>query len=227
MAQLDSEVNADVIFLVGEEPDVQRIPAHSWILIEKNPVFRAMLTGPLAATANNAPKSPLGHKRRRTVSGNSGDKNAAYSSLSTIPDNEEAEDNENAEEPEDKPIEFEVKPAAVSLDDESKDFAFKPLIVPTIVVQEDSEADAADSELADCDSTMMSSARSLVMPASTPHLMGGNKTNPIPVSDVDGRTFDIVLRYENSSMSFLLSKCFMMMAFELCQQLKVFFRKSC
>ena len=201
MAQPDSEVNADVIFLVGEEPDVQRIPAHSWILIEKNPVFRAMLTGPLAANTVNAsvvpPKSPLGHKRRRTVSGNSEwDKNAAYSSLSTIPDNETAENEAGTtnEDSEDKPIEFEVKSSLNNIEnDEAKDNS-KALIIPTIVVQEDSEAEAADNELADCDSNMMSSARSLVMPASTPNLMGGNKTNPIPVSDVDGRTFDIVLR---------------------------------
>lgn len=200
-SQPDSEVNADVIFLVGEEPDVQRIPAHSWILIEKNPVFRAMLTGPLAANTVNAsvvpPKSPLGHKRRRTVSGNSEwDKNAAYSSLSTIPDNETAENEAGTtnEDSEDKPIEFEVKSSLNNIEnDEAKDNS-KALIIPTIVVQEDSEAEAADNELADCDSNMMSSARSLVMPASTPNLMGGNKTNPIPVSDVDGRTFDIVLR---------------------------------
>ena len=203
-SQPDSEVNADVIFLVGEEPDVQRIPAHSWILIEKNPVFRAMLTGPLAANTVNAsvvpPKSPLGHKRRRTVSGNSEwDKNAAYSSLSTIPDNENEASAENEagttnEDSEDKPIEFEVKSSLNNIEnDEAKDNS-KALIIPTIVVQEDSEAEAADNELADCDSNMMSSARSLVMPTSTPNLMGGNKTNPIPVSDVDGRTFDIVLR---------------------------------
>ena len=199
-SQPDSEVNADVIFLVGEEPDVQRIPAHSWILIEKNPVFRAMLTGPLAASVNVPPKSPLGHKRRRTVSGNSEwDKNAAYSSLSTIPDNENEASAENEagttnEDSEDKPIEFEVKSSLNNIEnDEAKDNS-KALIIPTIVVQEDSEAEAADNELADCDSNMMSSARSLVMPASTPNLMGGNKTNPIPVSDVDGRTFDIVLR---------------------------------
>ena len=93
-----------MIFLVGEEPDVQRIPAHSWILIEKSPVFRAMLTGPLAVP----PKSPLGRKRRRTFSGSSCDKNAA-SSLSTIPDNE----TEQTEDVEDKPIEFEAKSAIV------------------------------------------------------------------------------------------------------------------
>ena len=181
-----------------------RRPQKPWILIEKNPVFRAMLTGPLAASVNVPPKSPLGHKRRRTVSGNSVDKNAAYSSLSTIPDNEEAENERQAttttnEDQEDKPIEFEVKshtiPALNSIEDEagSKDSSSnKALIIPTIVVQEDSEVEA-DNE-ADCEGNMMSSARSLVMPASTPNLMGGNKTNPIPVSDVDGRTFDIVLR---------------------------------
>ena len=44
--QHDSEENADLIFLVGEEPDVQRIPAHSWVLSEKSPVFRAMFKRP-------------------------------------------------------------------------------------------------------------------------------------------------------------------------------------
>ena len=71
----------------------------------------------------------------------------------------------------------------------------KALLIPTIVVQEDSETEA-DIGLVEANDNenMMASARSLVMPASTPNLMGGNKTNPIPVSDVDGRTFDIVLR---------------------------------
>ena len=188
-----------MIFLVGEEPDVQRIPAHSWVLIEKSPVFRAMLTGPLAGS-----KSPLGRKRRRTFSGSSCDKNAA-SSLSTIPDNE----TEPAEDAEDKPIEFEAKSSTVksevTVEDAIPEISStssapgtanntnsKALLIPTIVIQEDSEAEA-EVEASENDN-MMSSARSLVMPASTPNLMGGNKANPIPVSDVDGRTFDIVLR---------------------------------
>ena len=187
-----------MIFLVGEEPDVQRIPAHSWVLIEKSPVFRAMLTGPLAGS-----KSPLGRKRRRTFSGSSCDKNAA-SSLSTIPDNE----TEPAEDAEDKPIEFEAKSslrsetvsedvipecsATSSASGANTATTSKALLIPTIVIQEDSEAEA-EAEASENDN-MMSSARSLVMPASTPNLMGGNKANPIPVSDVDGRTFDIVLR---------------------------------
>ena len=47
LAQYDVEDNTDVIFLCGEEPDLQRIPAHSWVLVEKSPVFRAMFRGPL------------------------------------------------------------------------------------------------------------------------------------------------------------------------------------
>ena len=46
-AQYDVEDNTDVIFLCGEEPDLQRIPAHSWVLVDKSPVFRAMFKGPL------------------------------------------------------------------------------------------------------------------------------------------------------------------------------------
>lgn len=46
---IESEAGSDVIFLVGSEPDVQRIPAHSWILAESNPVFKAMFRGPLNA----------------------------------------------------------------------------------------------------------------------------------------------------------------------------------
>lgn len=37
-----------MIFLVGSEPDVQRIPGHSWVLAESSPVFRAMFKGPLS-----------------------------------------------------------------------------------------------------------------------------------------------------------------------------------
>ena len=47
LAQYDVEDNTDVIFLCGEEPDLQRIPAHSWVLVDKSPVFRAMFKGPL------------------------------------------------------------------------------------------------------------------------------------------------------------------------------------
>eukprot|EP00094_Tigriopus_californicus_P004281 TCALIF_04127-PA protein Name:"Similar to btbd6 BTB/POZ domain-containing protein 6 (Xenopus tropicalis)" AED:0.00 eAED:0.00 QI:0/0.66/0.5/0.75/0.33/0.75/4/1431/621 len=44
---IESESGSDVIFLVGSKPDVQRIPAHSWILAENSPVFKAMFRGPL------------------------------------------------------------------------------------------------------------------------------------------------------------------------------------
>lgn len=43
MTEIESGV--DVVFLVGREPDVQRIPAHSWILADASPVFRAMFHG--------------------------------------------------------------------------------------------------------------------------------------------------------------------------------------
>lgn len=43
----DREDSRDVVFLVGVEPDVWRIPGHKSVL-GKNPVFRAMLEGPLA-----------------------------------------------------------------------------------------------------------------------------------------------------------------------------------
>lgn len=44
----DSEADCDVVFLVGSEPDVQRIPADSSALARGSPVFRAMFGGPLA-----------------------------------------------------------------------------------------------------------------------------------------------------------------------------------
>ena len=44
----DFETDSDVIFLVGAEPDVQRIPAHTWILAKGSPVFRAMFKGPFS-----------------------------------------------------------------------------------------------------------------------------------------------------------------------------------
>ena len=127
IAQYDTEDNSDVIFLVGEDPDVQRIPAHSWILIEKSPVFRAMFRGPLAEnqTQNQkilAASAALSRRRHRTSSGNSVDKYVA-SSLSTIQDNEEDEAAEAAlaaaqeqaghgDELVGKPITFEATPAS-------------------------------------------------------------------------------------------------------------------
>ena len=47
-----------MIFLCGEEPDLQRIPAHSWVLVEKSPVFRAMFRGPLTLYSS-LPFQPL------------------------------------------------------------------------------------------------------------------------------------------------------------------------
>lgn len=44
----DNEAGSDVTFLVGPEPDTWRFPGHRNILSEANPVFRAMLQGPLA-----------------------------------------------------------------------------------------------------------------------------------------------------------------------------------
>ena len=114
IAQYDSEDNTDVIFLVGEDPDIQRIPAHTWILVEKSPVFRAMFKGPLSANSifsnqaqssnsSNQINSQQGDKgfkdgsrqirsRHRSLSGTSFDKSQiSVSSLSTIPDNEDEE----------------------------------------------------------------------------------------------------------------------------------------
>ena len=51
IAEVDSEDHSDVIFLVGEDPDVQRIPAHSWVLADNSPVFRALFRGPWATTS--------------------------------------------------------------------------------------------------------------------------------------------------------------------------------
>ena len=50
-----SEANSDVVFLVGEEPEVERIPAHSWVLSDNSPVFRAMFVGPLSQRLLAAP----------------------------------------------------------------------------------------------------------------------------------------------------------------------------
>ncbi|CAB4067731.1 unnamed protein product [Lepeophtheirus salmonis] len=44
---IEDESESDVIFLVGEENDVQRITGHSWVLKENSPVFRAMFRSPL------------------------------------------------------------------------------------------------------------------------------------------------------------------------------------
>jgi len=44
----DNEAGSDVTFLVGPEPETWRFPGHRGILADANPVFRAMLQGPLA-----------------------------------------------------------------------------------------------------------------------------------------------------------------------------------
>lgn len=44
----DSEAGSDVTFLVGPHPETWRFPGHRAILSDANPVFRAMLNGPLA-----------------------------------------------------------------------------------------------------------------------------------------------------------------------------------
>jgi hypothetical protein len=36
-ALIDSEEDSDVIFLVGQEPHFQRVPAHTWILAKRSP----------------------------------------------------------------------------------------------------------------------------------------------------------------------------------------------
>ncbi len=41
----ESEHGCDVVFLVGSEPDVQRIPAASALLAAGSPVFRVMFGG--------------------------------------------------------------------------------------------------------------------------------------------------------------------------------------
>lgn len=121
LALFDNEENTDIIFLVGEEPDVQRIPAHSWVLVEKSPVFRAMFKGPLATLSNQQQSTTAQQQprqstaatarftRHRTSSGNSYDKYPA-SSLSTIPDNEDDEEEQDLLAG--QPIEFEVKDKA-------------------------------------------------------------------------------------------------------------------
>lgn len=48
----DNEIESDVVFLVGREPDVWRIPGHKSILSYANPVFHALFEGPLATQDN-------------------------------------------------------------------------------------------------------------------------------------------------------------------------------
>ena len=217
-AQYDSEEHADVIFLVGEEPDVQRIPAHSWVLVDKSPVFRAMFKGPLAeGQTTSQPVQPAAGsnrgRRRRTSSGTSFDKYAASSSLGTIQDNEDLEPTStagllpsaSAADLVGKPIEFEVKASISDYDDEKSRQIGTP--IPTIVVQDLTISEAGDLEADrsfDIDIADDMSAKSLgVQPSSiaaTPVAAAAacnssslNKAT-IAVSDVDGRAFDILLR---------------------------------
>lgn len=48
----DNEIESDVEFLVGREPDVWRFPGHKSILSYANPVFQALFEGPLATQDN-------------------------------------------------------------------------------------------------------------------------------------------------------------------------------
>jgi BTB/POZ domain-containing protein 1/2 len=49
----DSEAGSDVIFLVG--PEQWRFPGHKAVLTATNPVFQAMLNGPLASKNTTIP----------------------------------------------------------------------------------------------------------------------------------------------------------------------------
>lgn len=46
----DSEAGSDVVFLVGQEQ--WRFPGHRAVLAAANPVFQAMLNGPMASRDN-------------------------------------------------------------------------------------------------------------------------------------------------------------------------------
>jgi hypothetical protein len=49
----DSEAGSDVIFLVG--PEQWRFPGHKSVLAAANPVFEAMLNGPMASPDTTIP----------------------------------------------------------------------------------------------------------------------------------------------------------------------------
>ena len=89
IAEVDSEEHADVIFLVGEEPDVQRIPAHSWVLADNSPVFRAMFRGPLASGTASPNNSNTKRRRHSSATSDQDDLKYVASSLSVIENNED------------------------------------------------------------------------------------------------------------------------------------------
>ena len=47
---------------MGEDPDVQRIPAHSWVLADNSPVFRALFRGPWATTTSALASNTAGEE---------------------------------------------------------------------------------------------------------------------------------------------------------------------
>ena len=51
---------------MGEDPDVQRIPAHSWVLADNSPVFRALFRGPWATTSTTSNIPGGGHHNHGT-----------------------------------------------------------------------------------------------------------------------------------------------------------------
>ena len=53
----ESELGCDAVFLVGSEPDVQRIPAASRILAAGSPVFRAMFAPHKVAPGGATPQA--------------------------------------------------------------------------------------------------------------------------------------------------------------------------
>ncbi|GAB6028759.1 hypothetical protein CHUAL_004576 [Chamberlinius hualienensis] len=48
----ENEKDSDVTFLVGVEPNIWRLPAHKFVLVAANPVFAAMLKGPMSSKDN-------------------------------------------------------------------------------------------------------------------------------------------------------------------------------
>lgn len=195
--------------MVGEDPDIQRIPAHSWILSKNSPVFRAMFKrplGPQTTTPTRTP-SPTTTKRQRNNSATSDcSKYVGSSNLCTITDNEDSEEDYEDKDDADKPIEFDAKVTVETTVDPEKQQppevtesgrdepscpAPPPVKVPIIVIDEVTTDDEDD----DMKSSTASVRSTFRLPTPAIGLQPGLVSKAtIAVSDVDGRAFDILLR---------------------------------
>lgn len=200
-----------MIFLVGEEPYEQRVPAHSWVLAAKSPVFRIMFRGPLAPRTRSNTQQSAEQPETLFPPAVSLEKVAAeeeeeqeVSTQFEAPVTVEASDNSNDDIQVDESPVQEDKKSPGPKEEEEEEVIIATIELPSIIVVDTTTTTAKEDEIEMASST--SSIRSGWSVTSTQQASPVPQPPPpqpppslgratIAVSDVDGRAFDILLRY--------------------------------